>query len=284
MKVQQFYEPETGTLSYVVYHSTSYDAVIIDPLLDFSLDYWRVSDESSATIEKFVAENKLSVKYILDTHIHADHLSAANHLRQKLNCQYAIGEKIADVQKVMSSLLGIGENFHSDGRQFDRLLRDDEELSAGKLSIKIIHTPGHTPACCSYYIGDAVFVGDVLFQPDLGVARCDFPGGNANTLYHSITKKLFLLPDNTRIFLGHDYPANRKLAFQTTINESKRINKDITPGMDEHVFAHNVNQRDKRLPLPRLFFQSVQFNLNGAEFLHKDAQGRGYFKIPVNLY
>jgi glyoxylase-like metal-dependent hydrolase (beta-lactamase superfamily II) len=219
-------EGRTWTVTYVVYDPASKDAVIIDPILDLDTTPWRTSTDSVNQVVEFVENKQLRVHWILDTHVHADHISGAAVLKKRLNAPMAIGSKIRRVQEVFKGTFNLPADFPTDGSQFDRLLDDSDVLQAGSLSVKVLSTPGHTPACCTYQIGDALFTGDVLFMPDIGVARCDFPDGSARDLYRSV-KRLYDFPHETRVFVGHDYPNGRPFQYQTTIAESNALNTDL---------------------------------------------------------
>lgn len=238
MQVEVFFDDgRTSTLTYVAYDAASGDAIVIDPVLDLDTTPWRTFTESVDKVACFVADRRLKVHWLLDTHVHADHLSGVHELKQRLRARAAISGNIAVVQEVFKGVFNLPEDFPTDGRQFDRLLQDGDVLEAGTLSIEVIHTPGHTPACSTYRIGNAIFAGDVLFIPDVGVARCDFPRGSARDLYRSVTERLYTLPDDTQVYVGHDYPNDRDMRFRTTIGESKRGNIDLPAGMSEDEFV-----------------------------------------------
>jgi len=283
MQVEAFYdEGRTSTLTYVVYDAISGDAVIIDPVLDLDTTPWRTFTESIDKVGRFVVDRQLKVHWLLETHVHADHLSGAHELKQRLRTRAAIGSNIAVVQEIFKGTFNLPQDFPTDGRQFDRLLRDGDMLEAGTLHIGVLHTPGHTPACSTYRIGDAVFTGDVLFMPDVGVARCDFPRGSARDLYRSVTERLYILPDDTRVYVGHDYPNGRDLRFQTTIGESKRNNVDLPAGISEDAFVRRIEARDRTLSAPRLLFPSLQANINAGALPAAEGNGVSYLKIPLN--
>ncbi|MCW8875397.1 MAG: MBL fold metallo-hydrolase [Gammaproteobacteria bacterium] len=283
MKVKAFYdEDRTGTLTYVVYDEDSHDAVLIDPVLDLDTTPWRTFTDSIERIAEFVEEHRLKVHWVLDTHVHADHLSGAHVLKDRFDSRAAIGSQIAVVQEIFKGAFNLAGDFPTDGRQFDRLLQDGDRLEAGTLQVEVMHTPGHTPACCTYRIGDAVFTGDVLFIPDVGVARCDFPRGSARDLYRSITRRLYSLPDDTRVYVGHDYPKGRALRCMTTIGESKRDNIDLPEGISEEEFVARINERDRKLSAPRLLFPSLQVNINAGVLPVAEDNEVRYLKIPLN--
>ena len=284
MKVQAFYDEErTYTLTYVLYDEQSKDAVVIDPVLDLDTTPWRTFTESIEKVAAFVAENALKVHWVLDTHVHADHLSGAHRLKDRFAAKAAIGNNISVVQEIFKSAFNLAKDFPTDGRQFDRLLEDGDILDAGTLRIEVLHTPGHTPACNAYKIGDMVFVGDVLFIPDVGVARCDFPRGSASDLYRSVTRRLYPLPDPTKVYVGHDYPQGRALRWQTTIGESKQHNIDLPAGISEEDFVRNISARDKTLSAPRLLFPSLQVNINAGVLPAVENNDVSYLKIPLNF-
>ena len=283
MKVEAFFDDgRTWTLTYVVYDEHSKDAVIIDPVLDLDTTPWRTFTDSIDKVAAFVAAEGLKVHWVLDTHVHADHLSGAHALKDRFDAKAAIGNNIAVVQEIFKGAFNLAKDFPTDGRQFDRLLEDGDVLEAGTLKIEVMHTPGHTPACNTYRIGDAVFTGDVLFIPDIGVARCDFPRGSARDLYRSVTRRLYTLPDDTRVYVGHDYPDGRAMRCMTTIGESKRDNVDLPAGRSEEEFVQRINARDKQLSAPRLLFPSLQVNINAGVLPNAEDNQVSYLKIPLN--
>lgn len=284
MQVEAFFDDgRTFTLTYVVYDEHSKDAVVIDPVLDLDTTPWRTFTESIEKVARFVAENGLKVHWVLDTHVHADHLSGAHELKERFNSKAAIGSNISVVQEIFKGAFNLARDFPTDGRQFDRLLKDGDVLDAGTLKVEVLHTPGHTPACNTYRIGDAIFSGDVLFIPDVGVARCDFPRGSARDLYRSVTQRLYTLPDETRVFVGHDYPQGREVRWMTTIGESKRHNVDLPAGRSEAEFVERINARDKQLAAPRLLFPSLQVNINAGVLPTAENNDVSYLKIPLNF-
>ncbi|MFP5506293.1 MAG: MBL fold metallo-hydrolase [Gammaproteobacteria bacterium] len=283
MKVEVFFDDgRTWTLTYVVYDEHSKDAVIIDPVLDLDTTPWRTFTDSIDKVAAFVAAQGLKVHWVLDTHVHADHLSGAHALKDRFDAKAAIGSNIAVVQEIFKGAFNLAKDFPTDGRQFDRLLEDGDVLEAGTLKIEVMHTPGHTPACNTYRIGDAVFTGDVLFIPDIGVARCDFPRGSARDLYRSVTRRLYTLPDDTRVFVGHDYPDGRAMRCMTTIGESKRDNVDLPAGRSEEEFVQRITARDRQLSAPRLLFPSLQVNINAGVLPNAEDNQISYLKIPLN--
>jgi glyoxylase-like metal-dependent hydrolase (beta-lactamase superfamily II) len=258
--------------------------VIIDPVLDFDPLTWRTSDAATRPVTEFVAERSLNVRWLLDTHAHADHLSGTYALRERLGAPTAIGERITVVQQLFRKVYGLPDSFPVDGRQWDELLTDGQVLEAGTLRVEALHTPGHTPACLSFKIGDAVFTGDALFMPDYGTGRCDFPRGSAEDLYHSITTKLYTLPGATRVFVGHDYPpAGRPLAYETTIGESRENNVKLRASTPRDQFVAERQRRDRELAPPQLILQSLQVNIDAGKLPAPEANGRRYLKMPLDF-
>jgi glyoxylase-like metal-dependent hydrolase (beta-lactamase superfamily II) len=284
MKVEAFFDDgRTWTLTYVVYDEHSKDAVVIDPVLDLDTTPWRTFTDSIEKVAAFVAAQCLKVHWVLDTHVHADHLSGAHELKDRFDAKAAIGSNISVVQEIFKGAFNLAKDFPTDGRQFDRLLRDGDVLEAGTLQIEVMHTPGHTPACNTYRIGDTIFAGDVLFIPDVGVARCDFPRGSASDLYSSVTQHLYILPDDTRVYVGHDYPDGRAMRCMTTIGESKRDNVDLPAGRSEQEFVQRITARDRQLSAPRLLFPSLQININAGVLPDAEDNRVSYLKIPLNF-
>lgn len=284
MKVQAFFDDgRTFTMTYVVYDEASKDAIVIDPVLDLDTTPWRTFTDSIEKVAHFVADQGLCVHWVLDTHVHADHLSGAHELKARFNSKAAIGSNIAVVQEIFKGAFNLAKDFPTDGRQFDRLLKDGDVIEAGTLKLDVMHTPGHTPACNTYKIGGALFTGDVLFIPDIGVARCDFPRGCAQDLYRSVTQRLYSFPDETPVYVGHDYPNGREVRFMTTIGESKKSNVDLPEGISEETFVSNINARDKKLSAPRLLFPSLQVNINAGVLPEAENNEVSYLKIPLNF-
>ena len=282
--VKAFFDPATYTLTYVVYDEDSRDAVIIDPVLDYDPLASQTSVESVDELVAFVEGERLNVHFILETHAHADHLSGSQPLRKRLEAPVAIGEDIRIVQETFKNVFDL-EELATDGSQFDKLISDGEKVSAGTLQIEAIATPGHTPACMTYKIGDAVFTGDALFMPDYGTGRCDFPRGSADDLYVSVHEKLYALPDETRVFVGHDYqPGGRDLAYETTIGESKKSNKQLTLATTKEEFIKFRTERDATLSPPRLIFQSVQVNVDAGRIPKPHGNEIRYLRLPLNLF
>ena len=282
-EVKAFFDDATWTLSYVAWHPDTGDAVVIDPVLEYDPAASRVSYGPIDQIAQFTRDGDLRPHWILDTHAHADHLTGSQALKARFpGAAVAIGEGIVQVQSIFSRILNLGPAFPADGRQFDRLLRDGEVLRAGALEIRALATPGHTPACMCFVVGDAVFTGDTLFMPDYGVGRCDFPGGSAADLYDSITDKLYALPDQTRVFVGHDYqPGGRDVLWETTIGEEKRGNVQLPFGESRETFVQFRQARDRRLNAPRLLYPSIQFNMNAGRMPEPEDNGNRYLKIPL---
>lgn len=265
-EVRAFFDEDTGTLSYVIFAIESRDAVVIDPLLDYDPVASRIGTESVDRFADFIRRHELRLHYLLETHAHADHLTGARELSRRFpGSRTAISARIVEVQKAFKPVFNFGAAFRTDGSQFNLLLTDGQMLQAGTLSVKCLAVPGHTPACIAYLVGNALFTGDSLFMPDYGVGRCDFPGGSANDLYDSIQTKLYVLPDETKIFVGHDYrPGGRELRYQSTIREEKAQNIHLPQNRDRDAFVEFRDHRDRGLCAPRLMLQSLQFNLNGG--------------------
>jgi glyoxylase-like metal-dependent hydrolase (beta-lactamase superfamily II)/rhodanese-related sulfurtransferase len=280
MQVQAFFDPDTFTLTYVVFDPESRDALIIDPVLDYDVLASRTSTRSLEPVLELVRARALHVHYVLETHAHADHLSGSQWLRRQLGAKVAIGERIREIQEVFQDALDL-PFLATDGSQFDRLLRDGEVLAAGTLQVETIATPGHTPACVTYRIGDALFTGDALFMHDYGTGRCDFPRGSAEALYDSI-QRLYALPDETRVFPGHDYqPAGRAVAWETTIGRSRRENPQLRGDTSKAEFVAMRTARDRTLQQPRLLYPSVQINIDAGHLPPAHANGRRYLTIPI---
>lgn len=280
--VEAFFDPATYTVSYVVHAPGDRRCVLIDPVLDYDPKAGRVSTESAQRLVDFVRAHDLQVEWILETHAHADHLSAAQWLKQQLGGQVAIGEHICSVQQRFAGMFDMGGDFPVDGRQFDRLLVEGDSLTAGALTIDVWHTPGHTPACATYLIGDAVFVGDTLFMPDYGTARADFPGGDAAALYRSI-RRILSLPEDTRLFMCHDYlPGGRAPQWETTVAAQRAQNLMIHDGITEEDFVQARRERDARLAAPVLILPSLQVNIRGGHLPEPAGNGIRYLKIPLN--
>lgn len=280
--VQGFFDPATFTVSYVVHDPATKKAAIIDPVLDFTPRNGRTSTQSADALLRYVDEHDLALDWLLETHAHADHLSAAHYLHEKTGAPIVIGAHITDVQQVFGVLFE-ADDMKPDGGDFGRLVREGESLPLGNLEIRVLHTPGHTPACVSYLIGDAAFVGDTLFMPDYGTARADFPGGDAATLYRSI-RKILDLPPQTRIFVGHDYlPVGRTdYRWETTVAEQKSGNIHAHDGISEAEFVAMPTARDKTLEAPLLILPSLQVNIRAGAMPPASPGGHVYFKLPIN--
>jgi len=284
MEIRHFYDPATHTLTYLVWDPSTRDAVVIDPVLDFDPASGLTSTESVDVVIAAIDELDLRLHCVLETHAHADHLSGSRLLAQRFDAPVAIGAQITEVQETFKALFDLPADFATDGSQFDRLFADGEVFEAGSLNIEVISTPGHTPACVTYKIEDAIFTGDALFMDDYGTGRCDFPRGSATDLYRSVHDKLYALPDETRVFVGHDYqPDGRPLAFETTIGKSKANNPQLRAETSEAEFVRFRQQRDAKLSSPRLLFPSVQVNVDAGQLPAPHANGHRYLKIPLNV-
>ena len=281
-QIQAFFDDATWTVSYVVFDQPGGHCALVDSVLDYDPKSGRTSTRSPERLVEFVHGRNLTVQWILETHAHADHLSAAHYLRKKLGGKIAIGAAITQVQYVFKGLFNLEPEFRPDGSQFDQLLHDDEEFQIGALTAKALAVPGHTPACMAYQVADAVFVGDTLFMPDVGTARCDFPGGNAHTLYQSV-RKLLNLPAPTRLFMCHDYPpSGRETTWQSTVADQRAHNIHVHDGVTEDAFVELRTRRDATLEMPVLILPSVQINIRAGELPPAEANGVTYLKIPVN--
>ena len=280
--VQSFFDPATWTVSYVVYEKEGTACAIIDSVLDYDAKSGRTRTTSADKLVEFVQQKNLRVDWILETHAHADHLSAAHYLRAKLGGKIAIGAAITDVQDVFKGIFNLEPEFRPDGHQFDHLLRDGETIAIGALTAEALSVPGHTPACMAYRVGDTVFVGDTLFMPDVGTARCDFPGGDAHSLYRSM-RKLLSLPVETRLFMCHDYPPEgRSALWETTVAEQRAGNIHVHDGVSEEDFVRMRTARDATLEMPVLILPSVQVNIRAGEMPPPEDNGVSYLKIPLN--
>ncbi|HEY9121303.1 MAG TPA: MBL fold metallo-hydrolase [Marinobacter sp.] len=283
--VQHFFDEPTNTFSYVVSDPDSNACAIIDSVLDFEYAAGKTDVRSANEIIDYVQEKGLKVEWIIETHVHADHLSAAPYLHTELGGKTGIGAHIVEVQEIFGKAFNAGTEFARDGSQFDALFKEGDHFRIGTLEGRVLHTPGHTPACLTYVIGDAAFVGDTLFMPDYGTARCDFPGGDARTLYQSI-QKVLALPSETRIFLCHDYKAPDREEFQhmTTVAEQRRNNIHVHEGISEDDFVKMRTERDATLDMPRLILPSVQVNMRAGHMPPAEDNGLVYLKVPVNLF
>ena len=282
-KVHAFFDDATNTVSYAVQEPHGRACAIIDCVLDFDHASGRTDTGSADKIAGFVTEQGLKVEWILESHVHADHLSAAPYLQERLGGKIGIGANITVVQDTFGKVFNEGTRFQRDGSQFDALFRDGDSFHIGQMRGDVLSTPGHTPACMTYVIGDAAFVGDTLFMPDFGTARCDFPGGSSDTLYHSI-QKILALPDETRIFVGHDYkaPGRDDYAWETTVGEQKNLNIHVGAGREIDEFVKMRDARDATLSMPRLILPALQVNMRAGHMPEPDAKGNVFLKIPVN--
>src|ERR1700730_10447490 len=283
-QVEAFFHEPTNTASYVVRDSQSHACAIVDSVLDFDAASGRTSTVSAETIASYVEGHDVRCEWILETHAHADHLSAAPYLKERLKSKIGIGSNITIVQNVFGKIFNAGTEFQRDGSQFDALFADGAEIMIGTLRGRAIHTPGHTPACVTYIFGDAAFIGDTLFMPDYGTARCDFPGGDARVLYKSV-QKFFELPAQTRLFVCHDYlaPGRTQYRWETTVGEQKAHNIQIHEGVSEDEFAAMRQARDATLRMPALILPSVQVNMRAGHFPPAEDNGVTYLKVPVNV-
>ena len=282
-KVHAFFDEATNTVSYVASEPNGSACAIIDSVLDFDQASGRTDTNSADQIIAYVRENGLKVEWILESHVHADHLSAAPYLQEEIGGKIGIGKNITVIQDTFGKVFNEGTRFQRDGSQFDALFVDGDSIHIGQMRADILHTPGHTPACLTYVIGDAAFVGDTLFMPDFGTARCDFPGGSSEMLYQSI-QKILSLPDETRIFVGHDYkaPGRDEFAWETTVGEQKALNVHIGQGRPIEDFVAMRDARDATLGMPRLILPSLQVNMRAGHMPEPDDQGDVFLKIPVN--
>lgn len=283
-KVAAFFDKETNTISYVVQDPNSKSCAIIDSVMDIDYAAGRISYKSADLIVEYVRNNALQVEWLIETHAHADHLSAAPYIQGKLGGKLGIGEHITTVQQVFGKVFNEGTEFQRDGSQFDRLFKDGDTYTIGTMSAFVMHTPGHTPACTTHVIGDAAFVGDTLFMPDGGTARADFPGGDAHVLYRSIRKVLETLPPPTRLFMCHDYaPEGRDYRWETTVAEERSSNIHVRDGTTEETFVGLRQERDKTLGMPRLIIPSLQVNIRAGRLPETDASGKRFLKVPINV-
>lgn len=282
-EVEAFFDEPTNTVSYIVADPATKKCAIVDSVLDYDPASGRTSRKSADAIIARVREAGLEVKWILETHVHADHLSAAPYLKEELGGKLAIGSGIRIVQETFGKIFNAGTEFQRDGSQFDVLFDDGDTFRIGTIDARALHTPGHTPACMTYVIGDAAFVGDTIFMPDYGTARVDFPGGDARQLYRSI-QKIFALPDATRLFLCHDYkaPGRDEYRWETTVAEEKRSNLHVREGISEDEFVKMRTERDRTLSMPRLILPSVQVNMRAGAFPPPEDNGQRYLKIPID--
>ncbi|MCL4685301.1 MBL fold metallo-hydrolase [Myxococcota bacterium] len=281
MHIEAFFHSDTSTLSYVVHDGRT--GVVIDPVRDYDAASGHTSWASAEELANYIDREGLALAYVIDTHAHADHLSGLPYFQERYGARSVTGSRVGEVQRTFRDFYGLGDDFPVDGSQFDRLVDERDRLSFGSLEVEALHTPGHTPAHMSWRIGDAVFIGDTLFMPDYGSARCDFPGGSAAILYESI-QRLYALPDETRLFLCHDYqPGGRPLAYQTTIREQKRTNIHLRSDTTQAEFVALREARDETLDAPRLLLPSLQVNIRAGRLPEPEANGIAYLKIPVDV-
>jgi glyoxylase-like metal-dependent hydrolase (beta-lactamase superfamily II) len=281
--VHAFFDEATNTLTYVVREPEGSACAIIDSVLDFDYASGRTDTRSADAVAGFVQGAGLRVEWVLETHVHADHLSAAPYLQERLGGRIGIGARITEVQERFGKVFNEGTRFRRDGSQFDRLFGDGDRFMVGQMRGEVLHTPGHTPACLTYVIGDAAFVGDTLFMPDFGTARCDFPGGSAETMWDSI-QRILTLPEATRIFVGHDYKAEGRahFAWETTVGEQKRLNRHVGAGRSREEFVAMRRARDATLAMPRLIIPSLQVNMRAGRMPEAEDNGQTYLKVPIN--
>lgn len=283
MHIQSFFDKATSTVTYVVADPATKACAVIDPVLDFDASSGRTSHASADSVIAYVRSQGLHVEWVLETHAHADHLSAGAYLKSTLGGKLAIGAHIVDVQKIFSGIFNLKDGFTPDGRQFDVLFQDEDTLDIGSLKVRVMHTPGHTPACLTYVVQDAAFVGDTLFMPDYGSARADFPGGDARTLYRAM-RRILALPENTRIFTCHDYkaPGRAEFAWESTVGEQRRDNIHVRDGITEDEFVAMRTARDKTLGMPHLILPSIQVNIRAGALPPPEDNGVSYLKLPIN--
>jgi glyoxylase-like metal-dependent hydrolase (beta-lactamase superfamily II) len=281
--IEAFFDETTNTVSYLLADPESREAAVIDPVLDFDLSSGEAGSESAECILRFAADKGWRITMVLETHAHADHLSAAPYFKAKVGAKIGIGEHIRDVQKIFRPVFAL-EDLRTDGSDFDRLFRDGDRFGVGGLEVEVLHVPGHTPADVAYRVGDAVFVGDTLFMPDYGTARADFPGGDARTLYRSI-RRVLSLPDETRLFMCHDYKAPGRDAYcwETTVGAERRDSVHVHDGVSEGDFVAMREARDATLAVPKLLLPSIQVNVRAGQLPREEANGVRYLKIPVKL-
>ena len=281
--VKAFFDEATNTVTYVVEDPHSNACVIIDPVLDFDPASGRTSTASADEVIGYIKNGSLDVQWILETHVHADHLSGAAYLKSVVGGRTGVGRLITEVQTVFKGIFNLGEEFTVDGEQFDSLLDEGDLLDVGTMTVRVMHTPGHTPACLTFVAGDCAFIGDTMFMPDFGTARVDFPGGDAVKLYRSI-QRILALPDETRLFMCHDYkpPGRDKYAWETTVAEERADNIHIHAGVTEQEFVDFRSKRDKQLGMPKLILPSIQINIRAGEMPPADDNGVVYLKLPVN--
>ena len=284
MEIKTFFDKDTSTLTYVV--SSGKDAIVIDPVLDYEPQSSTIKTDSVDEVCKFIEEKNLQPQYVLETHAHADHLSGSQILKERYpGLLVGIGKNIVEVQKVFKKVFNLPQDFPTDARQFDYLMEEGKILKVGEMEIETFYTPGHTPACATYKIANVIFTGDALFMPDMGTGRCDFPGGSAVDLYTSVTQKIYTLPDDTKVFVGHDYmPGGRELRYETTVKEQKENNIQLPGNRTKEEFVKFRQKRDATLSTPRLLFQSVQVNVAAGNLPEAEDNKMRYLKIPINVF
>lgn len=282
MEIQHFFDPATYTLTYVVHDGKI--GVVIDPVLDYEPKSARISSRSAERVAEYIEARKLTIPFVIDTHAHADHLTAMPYFTKRFGARTVTGSRVGEVQKTFRDIYNLGADFPVDGRQFDILLDEGQELEAGKFRVRAMHTPGHTPAHMCWQIEDAIFLGDTLFMPDYGTARCDFPGGSADQLFDSI-QRIYAVPESTRLFMCHDYqPGGRELRFVTTVAEEKQTNIQLNSRTTREQFMAFRKARDSQLEMPALILPAVQINIRGGELPEPEGNGTAYLKIPLNLF
>jgi glyoxylase-like metal-dependent hydrolase (beta-lactamase superfamily II) len=282
-EIKPFFDEATNTITYVVADPETGRCAVIDPVLDYDLAAGRTSTGSVDAVIEFIEANKLSLDIALETHVHADHLSAAPVLKRRLQAKTAIGDRVTDIQNAFTGIFNL-DDVATDGSQFDVLLADGDAFGIGNLEAKVMHTPGHTPACVTYVIGDAAFVGDTLFMPDFGTARCDFPGGDVEALYDSI-QKIFSLPNETRLFMCHDYkaPGREEYAWETSVDEQRQENIHVHDGFTKQEFVAFRTERDSQLGVPKLIIPSIQVNIRAGDMPEPEGNGVSFLKVPVDV-
>ena len=282
-EVKAFFDNATNTVSFVIKDPSSNSVAIIDSVLDFNFSNGHTDTASADEVIAYVRANDLKVEWILESHVHADHLSAAPYIQEQVGGKIGIGANITIVQDVFGKVFNEGSEFQRDGSQFDKLFVDGDIIEIGSMKVDVMHTPGHTPACMTYVVGDAAFVGDTMFMPDFGTARCDFPGGSAEDLYASI-QKILTLPDDTRIFVGHDYkaPGRDEFAWETSVAEQKAVNVHVGVGKAEEEFVKMRTDRDAQLAMPKLIVPAIQVNMRAGQMPEAEENGQVYLKVPIN--
>ena len=282
--IQNFFDKQTSTLSYVVYCNLKKKCAVIDSVLDFDYASGSIDYLNADKIISYINKNELELEWLIETHVHADHLSASPYIQKRLGGKIGISEKISDIQDIFGKTFNAGTEFQKDGSQFDKLFNNNDEYQIGKINCKVIHTPGHTPACTAHIIGNSIFVGDTLFMPDLGSARADFPGGDARELYRSI-QKILSYPDETELFICHDYPpSTREVTCSTTVGEQKKKNIHVKTSISEDEFVKIRENRDKTLNMPKLIIPSIQVNMRAGNLPPPEDNGNVYIKVPINNF